>query len=219
MKVTDHLRSGNIRATQSGLMDRLYARMLDGRTIQQHLELVAPIIEEFGSSIALTHNFSWNTVYRESKEYGLDYFCTLVQVVPLKNSVTYINSSSAGESHLGDVAKVFFLRWIELEACLLATSAKDILAVTDLANIFAESVLYELSCRRGTPSVKQELSVTADSLLYLLDRLSPFRLTQELLAYWYPGWCRSLFIFDSPFDYLCNPNDLRRFLEEHACSI
>jgi hypothetical protein len=192
--------------------------MLDGRTIQQHLELVAPIIEELGSSIALTHNFPWKTVSHESKEHGLDYFCTLVQFVPLKSSATYIKCSSTGGSHLGDVAKVFFLRWIELEACLLATPAKDIAAITELANIFAESVLYELRYRKGAPSVKQKFSVTADSLLYLLDRLSPFRLTQELLAYWYPGWCRSLFIFDSPFDYLCNPEDLRRFLEEHACS-
>lgn len=218
MRVTDHLRTVDIRATQSGLMDRLYARMIDGRTIQQHLELVAPIIEEIGSSIALRPNFPWDTVYRESKEHGLDYFCTLVRVVPLKNPTTYTKYSSAGGSRLGDVAKVFFLRWVELEACLLATPGKDIAAITDLANIFAESVLYELGCRKEVPSVKQKFGVTADSFLCLLDRLSPFRLTQELSAYWYPGWCRSLFIFDSPFDYLCNPDDLRKFLEEHSCS-
>lgn len=182
MKVTDHLRGVDIQATQSGFIDRLYARMLDGRTIQQHLELVAPIIEELGSSIGLTQDFPWDIVHRESQEHGLDYFCTLVQVVPLKSSATYIKCSSTEVSKLGDVAKVFFLRWIELEAYLLAIPTKDIAVITDLANLFAESVIYELNYRKGRPSMERNLSISSDLLLYLLDKLSPFRLTQELLA-------------------------------------
>lgn len=218
MKVTDHLRGIDIRTTRPGLMDRLYARMVDGRTIQQHLELVAPVLESRGSAVAVGPDFPWHSTGLLLESRGLDYLARLVRAVPLRSGSRVLTSSPTAAGSIRDLAKVFFLRWAEVESELLSIRLGDVPAVEEVSDIFAGSVLHEFLRRSGEPPADPGPSRDADLILGLMDRLAPIRLSQELCAYWYPGWSRSLFIFDSPFDYLGGADDLGRFLKEHQCS-
>lgn len=83
-------------------------------------------------------------------------------------------------------------------------------ALRELADLFSRSVLWEYRRRRspgGEPASvvsgpDDQWMDRAPSLLPWLQTLSTTPLCQELLAVWFPGWRRSLFIFNSPFDLM-----------------
>ncbi|MBE1582294.1 hypothetical protein ACFPOI_43750 [Nonomuraea angiospora] len=83
-----------------------------------------------------------------------------------------------------------------------------------LATLYAECVVSELHQRlddRGwLPSAQREAwqawiwrhRRTVPNLLQLLDEVPGVPLTKELACIWTPGWRRSAFIYDSPFDHI-----------------
>ena len=74
--------------------------------------------------------------------------------------------------------------------------------------LFCGSVVRELRRRLGTDSPSPRRGAPHRVLAWL-DQLHARCLCRELFACWYPGWRRSLFIFDSPFDTMTDLRQLR----------
>ena len=103
-------------------------------------------------------------------------------------------------------------QWIEVEMLLNAPHEprRDHARFGELIALFADSVLTEFrrraealvdeEGRQRDASLRAALQKRAVGLLAWLDSFRTTPLTQELLSCWYPGWRRSLFIYNSPFD-------------------
>ena len=214
--VSSHVDIDLVSSSEAGPDDHRYAGMIDGRTIQQYLELVAPVIAEFGTGVAARTSNSLVACANQLSESHLDYIAQIVSEECPTSNTLLTERSEMFPSDIHVVAATFFLRWAEAETSLLALESAVLQGCLPSAAVFAASVNKEHARRLNCSTSTVDTCIAPTALLSLLDNMTPIRLSQELVAYWYPLWRRSAFIFDSPFDYIPNPKALRDFLIKHS---
>lgn len=117
------------------------------------------------------------------------------------------------ESLLSSAAQQFCLLWMQAEFQLNEPDrdAWKTCAGMDMSSVFGGCVVRELRRRESgagssAPLARRELPVEglhdASRFSEWLAKYISTPLCRELLACWYPGWRRSLVIFNSPFDPL-----------------
>lgn len=228
MNVTDHVDLDLVCQSPANESDELYAAMIDGRTIFQFLLL----LESPGA------NASPSSPRDDSDARAWIQRINLAFVDQLASNVTSAASEPTGDAvpwaeikrELRDSTDRLFSAWLGAELRLVDGDEQHIdAAIRDAAQrTLSDSVWWE-ACRRfealghSVPAAFRDhadahLAVHPMQFLDTIRGLAPAQLCQELCAYWYPGWRRSLFIFRSPFDPLGGPDDLRQMLRESAAT-
>jgi len=205
-----------------------YARMIDGRTIHQFFQFVRPLVEQcdppsFTEDQLLSCSGTMSRLSRlASAVHQVDMlgFTFILELAVARSDLIRLSEMRrAHASHKNTLcvevsliemaaASVFTKFALADEAAQKAGQRQQetVEILTQWCKIFKESVREEYCRRRAQCKTFSRRHLRAinfpspDELLALLDSISGFCLTAELVAYWFPLWQRSQFIFDSPFD-------------------
>jgi len=213
MRVASHVDVAHLLSSRANEFDSGNSRLVDGRTIYQYLLFVQPhlpiktITPHRSSEPRLTFP---KISSKELRACSLGFFAELL--------ITDTESHIAAEIATWSFDRVlveFICRVAAVEEITgskpISTNVTSTVSFAELVDVFVSSVIHEF-CRRQTGALRaddvpgnwQFLSARADGMLNWLGRpeFSQIPLTQEIACYWYPGWRRSLFIYDSPLDHL-----------------
>lgn len=167
---------------QSGqtIEDFDYARMIDGRTIHQFLTFVLPF--HCGRVIC-------------------DFSCTGLEMgywIDLMRTCNWETGSGISLSDaVSNVACLWYEADCDVSSCDYDPGISSIVA--GMMILFVDSE-YKRRCAIASNSSSEIIPI--NQFREFLEKLPPSGLTAELLSYWYPGWRRSLIIFESPLDHV-----------------
>ncbi|MCP5023755.1 MAG: hypothetical protein GY930_18550 [bacterium] len=117
------------------------------------------------------------------------------------------------EDEVRRLAGLLFDDFVRAEGALLDPS--QVSSGSAARGLFCSSFLAEYGSQSGSP-IRDELPAPLDVMTILGERPN-HRLSNELCAYWYPGWRRHELLFCSPVDHLSGPQSLAAFLKEGSC--
>ncbi len=172
--------------TSLGLLDYDYARMVDGRTIHLHIQLVEPTLPKSWDSSP--PNPTPSLALAEIEQAGMRWCVELAH----SGGSTWPADCKDAAVLVGDAGAVLARRWAAAQGGHAPAACAEI----------GRAFRRELDRRRqGRP--RRWLN-EAEALAHIerLDALQPLTLLRELWAMWTPGWNRHLFILDSPHDTL-----------------
>lgn len=166
-------------------VDLTYARMIDGRTIHQYLLFV----RRYTDSSSQLPRRSGRTDGHETLGF--------VHLLGEKRD--------RGDQSLFEASCTLADKFLEADSAISAEKPSDVVA-SAYRSAFAASVVAESERRLGR--AQSPWRMRPEEILELCWKLPRAGLSAELLAYWYPGWRRSLIIFESPLDFHSGPESV-----------